>query len=110
MGRNQIGQCPPCSRDNHRPAVRRDLSVDGASNAVSSAKKPADPDEYYLTGVICLALSVGLPILGYFIGQIAAEAFFPIAGAGVLLAILGVTFLLWARFLTHRAKNARDEN
>lgn len=96
---------PEAATEAERDVQLNDVSADGLIT-----RKPANPDDYFITGFICLAVAVGLPILGYFIGQIAYEAFYPLAGAGVLLGLIGVSFVLCGKFLSRRGKATQSED
>ncbi|MEE8399801.1 MAG: hypothetical protein V3S89_12400 [Desulfobacterales bacterium] len=104
----EVAEAEKKRRSSMRSTTQRDSPSDGALIDELVTREPANPDEYYLTGFICLGVAVGLPIFGYFIGQIAWEAFFPMVGAGVLVGLIGITFLLLGKFLDHRAKAVND--
>ena len=95
-------------RSSPMPAIERDSQFDGTSIDERVTRKPANPDDYYISGFICLAIAVGLPIFGYFIGQVAYEAFYPLAGAGVLLGLIGISLILVAKLLSRRGKIVRN--
>jgi len=65
-------------------------------------KKPNNPNDYYLSGFICIAVAFGLPLLAYFIARVAPEAFWPIAGAGAMLLIIGAGLIFCGKFIERR--------
>ncbi len=93
-----------------RMAIEKDIPLDEAMVDKLLIRQSGNPEDYYISGIICLAVCLGLPIMGYFIGQIASEAFFPLAGAGVLVGLIGISLLLCGKFLERREKAAKNGN
>jgi class 3 adenylate cyclase len=81
-----------------------------SSEQPSALRKSGNGDDYKAGGFVCLACAIGLPILGYFIGRIAPEAFFPIVGAGVLVGLIGISLILWGMWIGHREKAVKNGN
>ena len=88
-----------------RLAIEKGTRLDAEMIDTLVRRESGNPEDYYIGGILCLACGVGLPILGYFIGKIAAEAFFPIAGAGILVGLIGISLLLCGKLIGHRRKN-----
>jgi len=82
----------------------------GTRPARPAKKKSADPDDYYLGGFICLALSVGMPVFAYFIARIKPEAFYPVSGVGALLAIIGIALIFCGKFIARRVAVGNNRN
>jgi adenylate cyclase len=76
----------------------------------TSSQKSGNGDDYKAGGFVCLACAIGLPILGYFIGRIAPEAFFPLVGAGVLVGLIGISLILWGIGIGRREKAVKNVN
>jgi len=93
-----------------RLAIEKGIPVDDALVKKLFLRESGNPMDYYTSGIICLAVSIGLPILGYFIGRIAPEAFFPIAGAGILVGIIGIALILCGMLISRRVKAVENGN
>ena len=72
----------------------KDLQPEDVPTDMPVTSKAGNPNDYYLSGFICLAVALGLPVLGYFIGQIEPEAFYPLVGAGAMLVVIGIALIL----------------
>ncbi len=88
-----------------RLAIEKGVTLDAALVDKLMSQKPGNPRDYYVGGIICMATGAGLPVMGYFIGKIAIEAFYPITGAGILLMIISLG-LLGAGFLMKRGNGS----
>jgi len=93
-----------------RLAIEKGVPIDDVLVKKLFLRETGNAVDYYIGGIICLAVSIGLPILGYFIGQIAAEAFFPIAGAGILVGIIGIALILCGMLISRRVKAVENGN
>ncbi|MEE8399800.1 MAG: hypothetical protein V3S89_12395 [Desulfobacterales bacterium] len=93
-----------------RLAIEKDIALDDALLEKLLRRQSGNPDDYYISGIICLAICIGLPIMGYFIGQIAREAFFPLVGAGILVGLIGISLILCGKFMSRREKAIENGN
>ena len=93
-----------------RLAIEKDMPLDEALVDRLFARESGNPEDYYIGGIICLAIALGLPVMGYFIGRIAPEAFYPIAGAAVLLGLIGISLLLCGMLIARRLKIVKSGN
>ena len=93
-----------------RLAIEKGVQLDDAFVDKLVMRESGNPEDYYIGGLICLACAIGLPILGYFIGRIAPEAFFPIVGAGVLVGLIGISLLLCGKLIDRRGKAVKNGN
>ena len=80
-----------------------------SKHASLASRKSGNPNDYYAGGFVCLACAIGLPILGYFIEKIGPGSFYPIAGAGVLVGLIGISLILWGMWLSRREKNTNKD-
>jgi adenylate cyclase len=69
-----------------------------------------NPGDYYAGGFVCLACAIGLPVFGYFIEKIGPGSFLPMAGAGILVGLIGASLILWGMLLRRREKAAKNRN
>ena len=93
-----------------RLAIEKGIQLDAALIDKLVIRQSGNPEDYYIGGFICIACGIGLPILGYFIGRIAPEAFFPIAGAGVLVGLIGISLILCGMLIGRRIKAVKNGN
>jgi hypothetical protein len=93
-----------------RLAIEKGMQPDAAFIDKLVLRESGNPEDYYIGGIICIACGLGLPILGYFIGRIAAEAFFPIAGAGILVGLIGISLILCGVMKGRRGKAIKNGN
>ena len=93
-----------------RLAIEKGMQLDAALIDKLVIRESGNPEDYYIGGFICIACGIGLPILGYFIGRIAPEAFFPIAGAGVLVGLIGISLILCGKLIGRRIKAVNNGN
>lgn len=91
-----------------RLAIEKGTPLDDGFIEKLFVRESGNPVDYYIGGLICLGCGAGLPILGYFIGRIAEEAFFPMIGAGVLVGVVGICLLLCGKLIDRR-QNAADK-
>jgi hypothetical protein len=85
-----------------RSAIERNQTLDPAvvASIVSTCSVP--PERFAVAGIIVMAAGVGLLPLGFFIGKLAREAFYPIVGSGCLAICVGLG-LFGAAALLRRA-------
>ncbi len=76
-----------------RAAIEKGQALDAAAVAAIMAGSGARPETLAVAGVIVIAAGLGLLILGYFIGKLAAPAFYPIEGSGALAIAVGLGLL-----------------
>jgi len=93
-----------------RLAIEKGIQLDAALIDKLVIRESGNPEDYYIGGFICIACGIGLPILGYFIGRIAPEAFFPLAGAGVLVGLIGISLILCGKLIGRRIKAVKNGN
>jgi hypothetical protein len=93
-----------------RFAIEKGMQLDVAVVDKLATGKTGQPEDYYIGGIICVAVGIGLPILGYFIGRIEPEAFFPIAGAGVLAGLIGISLIACGLLVGRREKAGKNGN
>jgi hypothetical protein len=93
-----------------RLAIEKGMQLDAAVINTLTTRESGNPGDYYIGGIICIACGLGLPILGYFIGRIAPEAFFPITGAGVLVGLIGLSLIVCGLLIGRRGKDVNNGN
>jgi len=91
-----------------RMAIEKGIQLDDALLDKLVVQESGNPDDYYIGGIICLAIAIGMPILGYFIGKIAPEAFPPLLGVGALMALIGGSLVLSGWLISRRVKAAKN--
>jgi hypothetical protein len=69
-----------------------------------------DPMDVKLGGIVTLAAGVGICLLSFFIGRIAAVAFYPILGGGVLVICIGAGLLFGAKALADARAREHSRN
>jgi hypothetical protein len=67
-------------------------------------RKSGRPEDYYIGGFICIAVGIGLPILGFFVGRNEPEAFFPLVGSGILVGLIGISLIVCSLLVSRREK------
>ena len=93
-----------------RLAIEKEVPLDAAIIDKLAIRESGNPEDYYIGGFISLACGIGLPIMGYFIGRIAPEAFYAIAGAGVLVFLIGISLILCGMMIGRRIKAVKNGN
>lgn len=93
-----------------RLAIEKGMQLDPALIDKLVTRKPAKSEDFYVGGFVCIAVGIGLPILGYFVSRIDPEAFFPITGAGILVGLIGVSLSLVGIVIGRRDKVCKDGN
>lgn len=58
------------------------------------------------TGVIWIAIGVGIGLFGYFVSYEADEAFRPMLGIGAIPIVIGVTYVILSFFNPNKGKQA----
>ncbi len=104
MDPGEIAEAEKQRRSAPMPASGRDMQPGVAAVDAFPDREPANPDDYYIGGYVCLGLAVGMPVFGYFIGRIAPEAFWPLVGIGPLLGLIGGSLILCGKLIARRAK------
>lgn len=84
-----------------RTAIERGQPLDPAVVATIMASSGARPESLAVAGLIVFAAGLGLLPLGFFLGKLAAPAFYPIIGSGCLAIVVGLGFFA-AAFLSRR--------
>lgn len=87
-----------------RHAIDKDVQIDAALVYKLIPGKTIKPEGFYIGGIISTAAGLGLPILGYFIGRIAPDYFFPIVGSGILVGLIGISLIGCGLVVSHRNK------
>jgi hypothetical protein len=93
-----------------RFAIEKGMPLDAGLIDSLRKPKPSKPEDYWIGGVISIAVGIGLPILGYFIGKIDPVAFFPVAGAGILMVLIGIGLVLCGVLIDRREKAGKNGN
>jgi hypothetical protein len=93
-----------------RLAIEKDVQLDPAIIDKLIAGKTGKPEGYYIGGIITTATGIGLPVLGYFIGRIAPTYFYPIAGAGILVTLIGFSLIGGGMIISRREKTCKNGN
>jgi hypothetical protein len=70
-------------------AIEKGVTLEGLS--LEEKKEPRLP---YRTGMITLAVGLGIAILALFVGQIEEEAFYPLLGTGSIPALIGIALII----------------
>ena len=85
-----------------RLAIDKGVRLDAAVIETLIRRGSGDPDDYYIGGLICAAVAIGLPILGYFLelgGRLMepkpglAFMFEIMSGVGILVGLIAVSLL-----------------
>lgn len=61
-------------------------------------KTPATAAKDIRTGVVLIAVSLGIAILGYCIGMMNRDAYYPIVGAAAIPGMIGLAFVILSFF------------
>jgi hypothetical protein len=93
-----------------RLAIEKGMQLDAALIDTLVKRKSGKPEDYQVGGIICIAVGIGLPIMGFFIGRIEPESFFPIAGAGILVGLIGVSLIVSGMLVSRREKASKTGN
>ena len=91
-----------------RLAIEKGVQLDADLVKALVKPRPGNPEDYYIGGVTCFAVGIGLPILGLFIKQGKPEAFLPLVGAGILVGLIGISLIVAGRLLSRREKVSLD--
>jgi len=91
-------------------AVDRSSRLDDALSDRLARGRSKEIEGYYIGGVVCLAVSLGLPILGYFVGRIGPGAFWPIVGVAPLVGLVGISLVLVGKLMDRRTRGANSED
>jgi len=101
-------------RDAEPPHRLVALEIDSIDADNLARKRAKDIEGYYIGGFICLACALGLPFLGYIIGlsepREFSAIFYSIGGSGILVGLIGITLIFFARFLDKSRNAAKDED
>ena len=87
-----------------RLAIEKGMQLDAALIDKLVTRKSGKPEDYYIGGFVCLAVGIGLPIMGYFVGRSEPEGFFPIAGVGILVGLIGISLVICGMLVSRREK------
>lgn len=69
------------------------------------------PDGLLVGGAVALAVGVGLPITGYFVGFVSETSpFYPLLGVGCLAATFGTALLTVGQLLRRRANESEPKH
>ena len=69
------------------------------------------PDGLLVGGAVALAVGVGLPIMGYFVGFVSETSpFYPLLGVGCLAATFGTALLTVGQLLRRRANESEPKH
>ena len=100
----------PIPRGSANAAIEKGVQLDDVFIEKLAARESGNPEDYYIGGIICLAVALGLPFMGYFISKTAPEAFYPILGAGALVGLIAISLLLCGVMIARRAKAIKGGN
>jgi hypothetical protein len=87
-----------------RLAIEKGMQLDPALIDRLVTRKSGRPEDYYIGGFICIAVGIGLPILGFFVGRNEPEAFFPLVGSGILVGLIGISLIVCSLLVSRREK------
>jgi hypothetical protein len=90
-----------------RLAIEKGMQLDPALIDKLVIRKSGKPEDYYVGGFVCIAVGIGLPILGYFVSRIEPESFFPIVGAGILVGLIGISLVIGGILVGRREKASK---
>ena len=82
-----------------RLAIEKGVPLDAAT--IESLDKPSrqNPNDYAIGGYITLIISPGLLIFAFLIEKVEAQAFYPLLGAAVLCALVGISLIFVANMV-----------
>jgi len=94
-----------------RLAIEKGMKLDPAVIDKLVTRRPGKPEDYYVGGFICLAVGIGVPILGYFIGQSEIEpeakaAVGILLGVGILVGLIGISLIACGKLIVGRREKA----
>ncbi|MDO9335624.1 MAG: hypothetical protein EON95_13725 [Caulobacteraceae bacterium] len=69
-----------------------------------NVKQPSSALSDLRTGVIWIAIGIGIGVFGYFVSYEADEAFRPMLGIGAIPVIIGATFVILSFFNPNKGK------
>jgi hypothetical protein len=93
-----------------RLAIEKGMQLDPALIDKLVTRKPAKPEDFYIGGFVCIAVGIGLPILGYFVSRVEPSSFFPIVGAGILVGLIGISLVIGGILVGRREKASKTGN
>jgi hypothetical protein len=93
-----------------RLAIEKGMQLDPALIDKLVTRKTGKPEDYYIGGFVCIAVGIGLPVLGYFVRRIEPESFFPIVGAGILVGLIGISLVIGGTLVSRREKAGKTGN
>jgi hypothetical protein len=73
-----------------RLAIEKGMQLDPALIDRLVTRKYGNPEDYLIGGIICLAVGIGLSILGVLLGRVKPDDFFPLVGSGILVGLIGI--------------------
>ena len=85
-----------------RLAIEKDVQLDAGLVEALAKSRSGKPEDYYIGGITCFAVGIGLPIFGFFLKQGKPEAFLPLVGVGILVGLIGVGLVVGGRLLSRR--------
>ena len=83
-----------------RLAIEKGMQLDPELVEKLIRGKSGNPTDYYIGGICSIAAGLGLPIMGYFIGKIAIEAYYPLVGAGILAGLIGIGLIICGKVMS----------
>lgn len=90
-----------------RHAIEKGQTLDPAIVEALMAPQRPKPKlpiakQFLVASAVLIGLGLGSMVMSWFVSQIAAIAFYPIMGGGIVLGIMGAAFLLLSRLLDSR--------
>lgn len=97
-----------------RLSIEKGLTLDPALidklMPTAVADRPSTPAQVVtglrIGGIMCLAVAVGLPTMGYFLGRVNEQAFPALQGVGALLACISVGLFIASIVAARKSKDA----
>lgn len=93
-----------------RLAIEKGMQLDPALVDRLVTRKSGKPEDYYIGGFVCIAVGIGLPILGFFVERNEPEAFFPLLGVGILVGLIGISLVICGMLVSRREKASKTGN
>jgi hypothetical protein len=98
-----------------RLAIEKSVQLDAALIDKLVKRRSGIPEDYYVGGIVCIAVGIGLPILGYFFGRIEAEPELQfvcgiLVGAGILVGLIGISLIVCGILIGRREKAGKTGN